>query len=107
VERAERAVREELEKLVEAGVGDEEVEEAKGFLLGREPFRRETARQWGDLVAETRIYGEPYDDAAWVEARLRAIDRAGIEAVIRRHVRPEDLLVTVGLPGKKARKPAR
>jgi zinc protease len=104
VEKAERAVREELERLVEGGVSDLEVEEAKGFLLGREPFRRETARQWGDLVAESRIYGQPYDDAAWVEAGLRSIDRAQIEAAIQRHVRPEDLRVTVGLPGKKSRK---
>ncbi|MBV8202990.1 MAG: insulinase family protein, partial [Acidobacteria bacterium] len=42
--QAERGVAEEIARLVEHGISDEELEEARSYLLGREPFRRETAR---------------------------------------------------------------
>jgi zinc protease len=96
--QAERAVVEELEKLVEEGLEDGELEEARSYLLGREPFRRETARQWAELLAEAEFYGLPLDDPAWREAQLRAPDRAAVEAAIRRHLRPGDLKVTAGVP---------
>ena len=98
VERAERGVVEELERLVAEGLGEEELEEARSYLLGRDPFRRETARQWADLLAEAEFYGLPLDDPGWREAQLRAPDQAAVEAAIRRHLRPQDLKVTVGLP---------
>ena len=99
VEQAERAVREELERLVAEGIGDAELEDARSYLLGREPFRRETARQWADLLAEGAHYGLPLEDAAWCERELASVDRAAVEAAARRHVRPDELKVTVGLPG--------
>src|SRR5690606_22605579 len=57
VERAERAAREELARLVEEGVSEEELAAARTYLVGREPFRRETARQWADLLAEAAYWG--------------------------------------------------
>ena len=98
VEQAERAVREELERLVAEGVGQAELEDARSYLLGREPFRRETARQWADLLAEGAYFGLPLEDAAWCERELLSLDRAAVEAAARRHVRPQEIRVTVGLP---------
>lgn len=98
VPRAERAIREELERLVQDGITDDELEEARSYYLGREPFRRETARQWAELLAESALYGVPSDDPARVEAEIRAVDRVRMRAVIERHVRPADLKVTVGVP---------
>jgi zinc protease len=100
--RAERGVREELERLLHDGLTDEEVDEARSYLLGREPFRRETARQWSDLLAESELYGLPVEDPAWTAARYRALDRASVEAAARRHLDPGKLKVTVGLPGRRA-----
>ncbi|HVS15343.1 MAG TPA: pitrilysin family protein [Thermoanaerobaculia bacterium] len=97
-ERAERAVREELERLVGEGVEADEVAAARSYLLGREPFRRETARQWADLLAESLFYGLPYDDPEWTRAALERVDEAAITAAIRRHLRVEELRVTVGRP---------
>ena len=99
VEQAERAVREELERLLAEGIADAELEDARSYLLGREPFRRETARQWADLLAEGAYFGLPLEDAAWCERELSSVDRAAVEAAARRHVRPDQLKVTVGLPG--------
>jgi zinc protease len=94
--QAERGVVEELERLVEEGVEEGEVEEARAYLLGREPFRRETARQWAELLAEAEFYGLPLDDPEWREQELRAADRAAVEAAIRRHLHPHALKVTIG-----------
>ena len=98
VAQAERGVAEEIARLVDGGVTDAELEEARAYLLGRDPFQRETARQWAELLTEAALYGLPIDDPAWRLGRLRAVDRATAEAAARRHLRPSDLLVTVGLP---------
>ena len=98
VEQAERGVAEEIARLVENGVEDAELEEARAYLLGREPFRRETARQWADLLIEAEEYGIPVDDFAHRKAELEALDRAAVEEAARRHIHAGDLRVTVGMP---------
>lgn len=97
--RAEQAVREELARLLADGVTEEEVQDARTYLLGREPFRRETARQWSELLAEAGYWQLPLADPEWRRSRIEAIDRAGLEAAARRHLLPDELRVTVGMPG--------
>jgi zinc protease len=96
--RAERALREELERVRHDGISDAELEEARGYLLGVDPFRRETARQWADLLAEGRFYGLAYDDEEWIRRRWRDLDRAALQEVARRRLGDGALLVTVGVP---------
>jgi zinc protease len=98
LERAERAIREELQRLVEDGLTPEEIESARSYLLGREPFRRETARLRADLAAQGRLLGLPLEDAEWRREALLAEDRESIEAAVRRHLDPQRLTVVVGLP---------
>ncbi|HEX6900333.1 MAG TPA: pitrilysin family protein [Thermoanaerobaculia bacterium] len=101
VEQAERGVVEEIARIVEGGIEDSELEEARAYLLGREPFRRETARQWADLLVEAEEYGLPLDDMERRQAELTALDKAAVEEAARRHVRPGELRVTVGMPGSE------
>ncbi|HEX6202746.1 MAG TPA: hypothetical protein VF100_07075, partial [Thermoanaerobaculia bacterium] len=68
------------------------------YLLGRDPFRRETARQWADLLAEARHYALPLDRPAWRRERLERLTRDEVAAAVARHVRPDELKVTIGLP---------
>ncbi len=98
VTRAIECVREELATLIAEGVSEAEVEEARAYLLGREPFRRETARQWADLMAASVHYDLPLDSPEWVVERLRAVDRAQVEAAAREHLDPDGLFITVGAP---------
>jgi len=100
--RAERGVAEELERLLEGGISEEELADARAYLTGREPFRRETARQWADLAAVGAIEGLPFEDPEWSRARLEAPGRAEVEAALRRHVDPARLAVAVGLPSPGA-----
>jgi len=98
-EQAEKGVSEEIARLVDQGIADRELEDARSYLLGREPFRRETARQWADILVEAEQYGLPLDDPYRRVADLRALDRPTCEAAAHRHLRPGDLRVTIGLPG--------
>lgn len=98
VTRAESAVREEIERFVEQGIADEEMEGARTYLLRREPFLRETARQWAELMAESLFYGLPLDDVAAVRDEILGLRRPAVEAAVRRHVDPRGLKITVGLP---------
>jgi zinc protease len=102
VEQAERGVAEEIARVVEHGIEETELEEARAYLLGREPFRRETARQWAELLIEAEEYGIPVDDFAHRKAELEALDRAAVEEAARRHIHADELRVTVGMPGEPA-----
>lgn len=98
VERAEAVVREEITRFVEEGLAPEELEEARAYLLGREPFRRETLRQWADAMAIAELYGIPVDRPGWREGRLEALNEDDVMSAVRRWIRPGDLRVTVGVP---------
>lgn len=98
VEAAEAAAREELARFVAEGPSEGEVADAVAYLLGRDPFRRETARQWADLLAEARHYRLPLDRPEWRRQRLERLTRDEVAAAVARHLRPDDLKVTVGLP---------
>lgn len=99
VAKAELALREELSRLLEQGIADAELEEARSYLLGREPFRRETLRQWADLIAEGDLYDLPTENHEWVLDRYRHLRREDVEAVLRRHLDPSRLCWTLGKPG--------
>ncbi len=96
--RAESCLREEIDRLVSDGVSESEVDEAKSYLIGRDPFRRETARQWSELLAESELYGEPVDRSEWCTNRWLEVDPEAVDLAIRRHLRPEEIKVTLGVP---------
>jgi len=103
VEQAERGVREEIERWLEEGITAEEMEETRSYLLGREPFERETARQWAELLADAMVYDIPLDEAGWREERLAGLTRERVHDALRRHIHPDRLKVTVGIPGRQDR----
>lgn len=98
VAQAERGIREELTRLLDEGIQPGEFEEARSYLLGREPFRRETARQWADLLAEARFFRLPIDEPEYRREQVEALELTEVQDVARRHIFPEKLKVTVGLP---------
>jgi zinc protease len=100
VARAERAIVEELHRLAAEGLADGEIEEARAYLAGREPFRRETARQWVDLAAAGAIEGLPFEDEGWSRRRFAAPGVADVRAALARHLDPDRLAVAVGRPAR-------
>lgn len=98
VSAAETSIGEELQRFVQDGMTDDEFEAARGYLLGRDPFRRQTARQWADLLTEAEFYGLPTHRPEWVAEVLSGLTREQVEEAVRRHVRPTELCWTVGMP---------
>jgi zinc protease len=96
--KVEAVVREELQNLLEGGVSASEFEEARAYLLGREPFRQETLRQKVDLMADALLYDQPTDRAGYVTEVLRDLTHAEVEAALRRWIRPDELQITIGRP---------
>ncbi len=98
LERAEAVAREVLEDVATRGVTSDEVESARAYLLGREPFRMETSRQWADLLGQASYFDQPSDDPAWRRARLEGVTLDEVNAAAARHVRVDELVVARGLP---------
>jgi zinc protease len=98
VARAEAGVVDELARFAAAGPTAAEFEEARAYLLGREPFRRETARQWAELAAAGTLLDLPLEDAAWAREQVLGLDLDRVAAAVARHLDPTRLAVTVGLP---------
>lgn len=102
--RAEACVREEIERLLEDGISETEFEEARAYLLGRDPFRRETPGQQAERIGEAWRYGLPFDDPDWTARRYAELTREAVEEACRRHVHPAQLKVTIGLPAGQLEK---
>lgn len=98
VDQAARGVEEEIRRLVEDGISESELEDARSYLLGREPFERETARQQARRIAQGQLYGVPLDRPGWREERLAALDLEEVLRAVREHLHPGDLRLTMGLP---------
>lgn len=103
---AGKAIAEELERLLQEGIEVQELEEARSYLLGSDALRRETLRQWSDLLSESVLFGLKTEDPAWVAERYKSLTKEDLEAVARRHIRPQDLRLTLGWPEKKKGKKA-
>ncbi len=98
IAQAEASARDEIARFLVEPIPESDFADAKSYLIGREPFRRETGRQWADLLAASRLLDLPLDDPEWHLGRLAALTAAEVEAAIRRHLDPTRLIATVGLP---------
>ncbi|MCZ6725956.1 MAG: pitrilysin family protein, partial [Acidobacteria bacterium] len=107
LEQAETAMRDELERFVVEGASAEELSMARSFLEGQELFRRETARQWADLLAEAEHTGLAVDSPTWAAQRWAGVTLDDLRAAAERWLDPADLQVTVGLPKPPSRHPGR
>ena len=98
LDQAEASVRDELARFLVEPIAAEELESARSYLLGREPFRRETARQWADLMAVSGLLGLPLDDPHWHADKIARLTADEVLAAARRWIEPGRVLVTRGLP---------
>ncbi|MEO8274807.1 MAG: pitrilysin family protein [Thermoanaerobaculia bacterium] len=99
LDQAEASVRDELARFLVEPIAPADLESARSYLLGREPFRRETARQWADLMAVSALLDLPLDDAHWHSDRIARVAAEDVIAASRRWIDLDRLLVTRGIPG--------
>lgn len=100
VERAERAIREELDRVAGGNLGVSEIDEARAYLLGRLPFRFEIPGQWAEAMGDAALYRRPEDDPGWHAERLRSVTLETVREAARRHLSPLGLAVAVGMPAR-------
>ncbi len=81
-----------FERFVQDGVTPEALEFARRYTLGTSAFDRTTPEKRLRLAMEQAIFG--FDRAAHLEA-VRTLELGDIEAAVRRHLDPQNLLVTV------------
>ncbi|MFD0327053.1 M16 family metallopeptidase [Lysobacter gummosus] len=93
LEQVERAMREELARLVKDGVGAEELKDAvSGLLTQREQARASDPAVAGGWVSNL-FYGRTMQFAADLDAKFRALTVESVNAAIRRHLKPEQFSV--------------
>ncbi|MGO1071080.1 M16 family metallopeptidase [Lysobacter sp. CA199] len=89
LDRVERAVREELSRLLKDGVGAEELRDAVSGLL----TQREQALAADPSIAATLVshlfYGRDMQFVADMDAKFKALTVDSVNAAIRKHLKPE------------------
>lgn len=97
-ESAEEAIRiatEEIRRIREKGVEEEELKAAKDYLIGSFPLRFDTNRRLAGFFAQVEFFelGSDYPDR--YPELIRQIRREDIQRVAVRYLRPEKLIVVV------------
>lgn len=107
LDKVERAMREELTRLVEGGVGADELRDAvSGLLTEREQARASDGTVAG-LLGRNLFYGRTMQFSADMDQKLKALSVESVNAALRRHLRPGDFSVYLAGDFAAAAKPAR
>ncbi|MCY3971073.1 MAG: pitrilysin family protein [Acidobacteria bacterium] len=96
LELVREALREVLERPPEAAV----LEACRTGMFGREPFLTETAGLWAGLLVDGLFFDLPSYRRSWRLERIARLSPDGVFQAARRHLKPERMLVTVGVPGQ-------
>ncbi len=84
-----------MQRLRTEPVPDEELQGAKGFLVGSFPLSIQTPQQIAARVRSVRLLGLGDDYLRTYRERLAAVDADGVMSVARRHIRPDSAVVVV------------
>lgn len=84
-----------LRRVREEPVSEEELRAAKGFLVGSFPLRIETSGQVASQVAQTRLLGLPIEHLLEYRERVGAVTAADLQRVAQKHVRPEQAAIVI------------
>jgi predicted Zn-dependent peptidase len=103
----EAKLRRVLADLRENGITEEERSEAAGFLLGQQPFRRQSPDQVLRRHLRERRLGLPPGMLEDVEARAAALPLDTVNAFARRFYDPAQFTMVKVVPGKGSRKARR
>ncbi len=100
VERGLELVRDSLRLVLSEPPAAPVVEECRTGMFGREPFATETAALQAALLVDSLLHGLPSHRRSWRLERIVRLTPAGVFEAARRHIHPDRLRVTVGLPAR-------
>ena len=98
VERGLELVRESLHEVLKQPPAAAVLEACKTGMFGREPFLTETAGLWAGQLVDALLFDLPSYRRSWRLERIERLSPDGVFQAARRHLAPERMLVTVGLP---------
>lgn len=105
VERALELVRDCLRLVLERPPEAAVLEECRTGMLGREPFATETAGLRAALLVDSLLFDLPSYRRSWRLERIERLTPRGVFEAARRHIDPDRLRVTVGLPATRRTAP--
>jgi zinc protease len=100
--RVDTAMSEELDKLVQGGIGDEELAEAKKSILAQHKVQRAADAHLAMLLVERLHEGRTLAYDADVEAKIKDLTPDAVMAAVRKHIVPRKLVVIQAGDFKKA-----
>jgi zinc protease len=99
------AVVRELRRMVERGVTDQELADAKAYLTGSFPLRLDTNRKLAELISAVEFYGLGLDYADRYPALIDAVTTEDVLRVARAHIRLDRYVLVVVADHAKAAQP--
>lgn len=91
-DEAIRIAREEIRRLREQPVSEQELNDAKDYLIGSYPLRFDTNRKVASLLAQVEYYGLGLDYPERYAELIRRISREDVARVARQYLHPDELI---------------
>jgi zinc protease len=85
----------ETRRMLQDGVTDEEVANARDYLAGVFPLQLQSTEEIATRLSEIVVYGLPDDYFQDYRKRILAVDREAVEKAARTHIRPDNMAVIV------------
>lgn len=89
-----------VKNFVREGITDEELQDAKGYLLGSFPNKVETPDRLAKIILAYRIYGIADEELTEFVSRLNKLNKEDINKAIQRNYFPDNFQVLVYGPEK-------
>jgi zinc protease len=105
VEDAIARAREQVERIRNEPVGDDELQEAQRYLTGSFPLRLDSDGKIADFIAQAWFYELGMDYAERYIERVKAVTIADVQRVAQAHLHPEQFIEVLVTNGKDAGEP--
>jgi zinc protease len=100
VDRAVSATRADLEEFIAKGITEQELKEAKDYLIGNLPLSLESNSGIAQMLLETEFYHLGLDYVERYPALVRAVTREDVQIMARKHLHPDRLTTVIAGPYK-------
>lgn len=96
-----RLAREEIRRIREQPVGEEELSDAKQYLIGSFPLRLDTNRRMASFLAQVEYFGLGLDYPERYPEYIRRVSREDVLRVAQKYLHPDKLITVIVGDAKK------
>jgi len=96
-----RIAKEEMRRMREQPVSDQELNDAKDYLIGSFPLRFDTNRKVASFLAQVEYYELGLDYPERYADLIRKVTREDVSRVAKQYLRPDDLITVIVANQKK------